>query len=134
MVRSRSAPVAAQPVAEEIEFRQIPNPASAHFAEMARPTRIEPAFSPVFEPETEIESRLADVSPPAADEPEVEPFQSPQEETEAPAFIEAEDQPQPVEAEAEAEAAAEGDTAAKVNDLEREMARLLGEISTRRSS
>jgi len=125
----------------ELEGSRTPRPlsASARFEEIARPTAIQPSFSLVRN---------------AEDEPELPPpldFEEPERlaaasVTEAPAEAAAElavaesadesaglAEPQPVEAVAPP-APGRQQTSVKVSDLEKEMARLLGEISTSRSS
>jgi flagellar protein FliO/FliZ len=129
--------------------------ASAHFEETARPTRVEPMLGEAetaernFEPPApavsepmpsaateEAEAVIAD-APALVDEPP--PPQAGAEEnlpetpdiSSEPAPAIAMDDAGPEAAETPAE---ERDRAAKVSDLEREMARLLGEITSRRES
>ena len=113
-----------------------PLPASARFEETARPTLIQPSFSLVSEPEPELPPPLD------SEEPEpvavAEPPESPLAASEgfaAPAR-EARESALPAGLPATAPAAADKapDTSVKVSDLEKEMARLLGEISTSRPS
>ena len=116
-------------------------PASARFEEIARPTAIQPSFSPISHAEAEPE-----LPPPLdPDEPEAVAAAAPQEVPHdaavdfAMAEPEADESAPPVELhtavpDAPAEAAAPSQTSVKVSDLEKEMARLLGEISTSRSS
>ena len=111
-------------------------PASARFEETVRPTAIQPSFSLVTDDEPELPPPLD------TDEPEViaatAPAKAPQESAAEFALSEsvADESGRPQEPHAAVPVAAPGppETAVKVSDLEKEMARLLGEISTSRSS
>jgi hypothetical protein len=121
--------------------------ASAHFEEPARPTRVEPAFSLA-----NALDEIADEPIPAGDAPELaqlEPektvMRAPTEEPDAevggderPATAADADGPLPIAADHDAEQLAENkaesdseDRAATVSNLEQEMARLLGQITTK---
>jgi len=116
-----------------------PLPASARFEETARPTVIQPSFSLVTDAEPELPPPLD------ADEPEVIAAaalpEAPQDTAAefAMAESEADESGRPAELHAAvpvvaATAPGQPETSVKVSDLEKEMARLLGEISTGRSS
>ena len=136
------------PLLEEDEPAPAPPPvrpiaASARFEETTRPTRVQPSFSLVSEAEPEPE-----LPPPLeVDEGDftgaAEVSEAPQEQSTAIAFAmpeeEAAESIQPAEFEEAppviaAAPAPPSQTSVKVSDLEKEMARLLGEISTSRSS
>jgi flagellar biogenesis protein FliO len=124
-------------VIEPMRRSLSPVQASGHFAETARPTRIESVFSLAGaldeiaeEPEEElaISERQQAAPQPAALHHKVEiaaaEFPMPAEEPAPPtALTEAEEAPPPEP----------GSEAARVSDLEREMARLLGEITGKRN-
>jgi flagellar protein FliO/FliZ len=153
---TRPVPVPTEPLAAVAPPVIRPLAASAHFEEPARPSRIGPMLG---EP---IETVERVFEPPARHAPEPEPMPAPVAEeaeallAEAPALVDepapppAEEtptetpdiSPEPAPAIAMEETdpdtgespADEHDRAAKVSDLEREMARLLGEITSRRES
>jgi len=109
-----------------------PLPASARFEETTRPTLVQPSFSQVSEPEPELPPPL-DIEEPdpvaTAAPPEVsEDFALPE--------VEASESVPAAEPYATAPPAPGKvpDTTVRVSDLEKEMARLLGEISTSRPS
>ena len=113
-----------------------PLPASARFEETTRPTLVQPSFSLVSEPEPELPPPLdieepepvAVAEPPSCRSRRPSEFALPE--------VEASESARPAEPHATAPAAADKapDTSVKVSDLEKEMARLLGEISTSRPS
>jgi hypothetical protein len=117
-----------------------PLAASARFEEMTRPTAIQPSFSLINEDETEPEL------PPPLDPEEPETIAAgPREAARdiAAALVGAEPEegestrhaePHAAIPVAADEASEQPETSVKVSDLEKEMARLLGEISTSRSS
>jgi hypothetical protein len=145
-VAEAAEPPEAPPVqapAPEIQIRRVPpgpRPASGHFAETSRPTRIESVFS------------LADALDEIADEPVGSradafepPARQPVPDVVAPAPADADDrlpdylafnggEPAPATAAEEIVEVPPPDaaTSSKVSDLEREMARLLGEITSKR--
>ncbi len=133
---TRPMPVATEPLAAVASPSLRPLPASAHFEEPTRPTRVESVMPPPAEsfdripdppaaprgeePETAVESP----APVAARAPEPELRSEP-----APAIALDDSPADPSETPED-----EQERASKVSDLEREMARLLGEITSRRES
>jgi flagellar biogenesis protein FliO len=126
------------PQPAEIEIRRVPagpRQASGHFAETTRPTRIESVFSLA-----DALDEIADEPPPSEPEPvrqpmRAEPRPAPEADAPLPEYLAlANEEPAPATA---AEEILEGppppgDSSSKVSDLEREMARLLGEITSKR--
>jgi flagellar biogenesis protein FliO len=139
--RAEAAPAPPPPPPPEqpadIQIRRVPpgpRPA-ARFAETARPTRIESVFSLA-----DALDEIADEPPPSEPEPvrqpmRAEPRPAPEADAPLPEYLAlANEEPAPATA---AEAILEGpappgDSSSKVSDLEREMARLLGEITSKR--
>ena len=147
VITRRTRPIAAErEPADDEEAGGLPAlSASARFEETTRPTRVEQIIAEeaaLVEAETEMppvpEEDEAPL-PAAAVESEPEPPAAERETPQAPAMESEPELPDFLEAPAtageieEVQPPAEGDTAAKVSDLEKEMARLLGEISGRRS-
>jgi hypothetical protein len=131
-------PAAPAPAGIEVETgRSRPVPASARFEEMVRPTAIQPGFALADEPDAEPEL------PPPLDPEEAElgvtadPREAPHDaavEYAAPESEAGESAPAPeLQAAAPVTPVEASETSVKVSDLEKEMARLLGEISTSRS-
>lgn len=151
VVRRRPPPVAEpEPPSEDMDVPEPePKPAaSARFAETARPTRIEQRILERARPAETVVVEEAEPEPvrqptPSAAEPEPEPQPAAEPpplasdhdagEAGTPGEIPREEVPATA-APGEPKVEGETGTAAKVSDLEREMARLLGEISSRRSS
>jgi flagellar protein FliO/FliZ len=151
VVRRRPPPVPEpEPPSDDLDL-PLPEPkplASARFAETARPTRIEQrlaeekrsveAAAIVEEAETEplpLPPPAEESGPEMPPEGEPVPFAAELGDSEAGKPADGSEGETPATA-ATGEPPAEGeaDTAAKVSDLEKEMARLLGEISSRRTS
>jgi flagellar protein FliO/FliZ len=135
---SGAQPAAAMPVARRQPIEEVAVPLSpARFVDINRPTRIEPATAAAqFSGMIQAEPRFPDLPAPEL---------SPSHERAAPESGNGLDSGAPSGTDGDASEAetnpfvrpqpdAEDDTAAKVNDLEREMARLLGEITQRHPS
>jgi flagellar biogenesis protein FliO len=139
--RPARSPPASTPAGFDLDTAGLtrPLPASARFVETARPTAIQPSFSLVTDAEPELPPPLD------ADEPEAiaaAAFPEAPQDTAAEFAVpesETDESGRPAEPPAAVPGAAapapgQPETSVKVSDLEKEMARLLGEISTSRSS
>ncbi len=142
--RSRFAPAVTPPAPplEDVELA-AERPAPARFEEPPAPARIEPSFAADDEPAPPAPEAEAEEAGPATVAAELPPVPGEEPEYALPPDLRADEAEFVAEPEAppmaageeayvEAESPAPG-TAARVSDLEKEMARLLGEISGRRS-